>query len=148
MPDTKATIAERVGEAARAFQQQLTGHAPKDVSVVLNEDTLVITLHGALTPAEQAMAADPAGAARVQEFHRQLFAGSVASLLDDIRRIVGIEVREAAVAVESTAGALVHAFTTGTVVQVFRLAKRLPTASLETLVAKPNPHSTPTAPPA
>ena len=51
-----------------------TGHVPKSVTVVLSESTLVITLHGALSPAEKALAKSPAGAAQVQEFHRQLFA--------------------------------------------------------------------------
>ena len=48
----------------------------RSVTVVLSEDTLVITLHGALSPAEKALAQSPAGAAQVQEFHRQLFANS------------------------------------------------------------------------
>jgi uncharacterized protein YbcI len=86
VPEIKLTIAQQVAQAASAFQQQRTGHAPKSVTVVLSENTLVITLHGALTPAEQAVASDPAGAARVQEFHRQLFADSSEALRQDISR--------------------------------------------------------------
>ena len=67
------TMAQQIAQAAIAFQQQRTGHEPKSVAVVLSEDTLVITLHGALSPAEKALAQSPAGAAQVQEFHRQLF---------------------------------------------------------------------------
>jgi hypothetical protein len=37
------------------------------------EAKLMVTLHGALTPAEKALAQSPAGAAQVQEFHRQFF---------------------------------------------------------------------------
>ena len=44
--------------------------------VVLSANTLVIMLHGALTPAAHALAAGPAGAARVLENHRPLFADS------------------------------------------------------------------------
>ena len=67
------TVAEQVAQAVNAFQQQRTGHLPKAVTVVLSEDTLVVTLHEALSPAEKALARTPAGAAQVQEFHRQLF---------------------------------------------------------------------------
>jgi uncharacterized protein YbcI len=53
------TMAEQIAQAATALQQQRTGHVPKSVSVVLSGDTLVVTLHGALSPAEQAMAQNP-----------------------------------------------------------------------------------------
>ena len=68
------SVAQQIAQAAIAFQQKRTGHAPQSVAVVLSGDTLLITLHGALSPAEKALAQKPAGAAQVQEFHRQLFA--------------------------------------------------------------------------
>ena len=123
MPESKRTIAQQVAQAASVFQRQRTGHGPKAVTVVLSENTLVITLHGALTPAEQAMASDPAGAAQVQEFHRRLFADSSEALRQDIRRITGVDVREAAAEVETATGTVVHAFTSGTMVQVFLLSE-------------------------
>jgi uncharacterized protein YbcI len=92
------------------------------VTVVLSGETLVITLHGALSPAEKALAQSPAGAAQVQEFHRELFNNSSEALRQEIKRITGVEVREAAVEVEPTTGTVVQAFTTGTTVQVFLLA--------------------------
>ena len=116
------TMAQQVAEAVSVFQQQSTGHSPKAVTVVLSNDTLVVTLHEALSPAEKALANTPDGAAQVQEFHRQLFKDSVDLLRQEIRRITGIAVGEAAAEVETTTGAVVHAFTTGTMVQVFRLA--------------------------
>lgn len=119
------TMAQQVAQAARTFQHQQTGHAPKAVTVVLSDGTLVITLHGALTPAEQSMATTAEGAAKVQEFHRQLFASSVQTLREEIKRITGVEVREAAAEVETSTGTLVHAFTSGTMVQVFLLAAHL-----------------------
>jgi uncharacterized protein YbcI len=125
MDTCKSTMAQQVARAASAFQQQRTGHAPQSATVVLSEDTLVVTLHGALSPAEQALAKSPAGAAEVQEFHRQLFASSADSLRQEIRRITGVEVREATAEVETTTGTVVHAFTTGTIVQVFLLAQSL-----------------------
>ena len=108
---------------ASTMQEQRTGHAPQAVTVVLSEDTLVVTLHGALTPAEKALAQSPAGAAQVQEFHRQLFSNSCDAFKDEIRRITGRRVREAAAEVEAVTGNVVHAFTTGAMVQVFLLTK-------------------------
>lgn len=55
-------MAEQVARASRDFQQQRTGHAPAAVTVVLSNDTLVITLHEALTPAERALAQNATGA--------------------------------------------------------------------------------------
>ncbi len=116
-------MAQAIGEAANAFEKRRTGHAPKWVNVVLSDDTLVITLHEALTPAEKDLARSLAGAAQVQEFHRQLFNSSSATLRKEIRRITGVEVREATAEVEPTTGTVVQVFSTGTVVQVFLLAR-------------------------
>ena len=122
-------MAQQIAQAASAFEEQQTGHAPKSVTVVLSGETLVITLHGALSPAEQALAKSPGGAAQVQEFHRQLFADSADSLRQEIKRITGVEVREATAEVDPTTGTVVKVFTTGTKVQVFLLARGVPADS-------------------
>ena len=116
------SVAQQIAQAASAFEQRRTGHTPQSVAVILSENTLVITLHGALSPAEKALAQSPAGAAQVQEFHRQLFIDSADSLREEIKRITGVEVREATAEVEPTSGTVVQVFTTGTVIQVFLLA--------------------------
>ena len=122
MNKTNQTMAEQVAHALRDFQQQRTGHAPKSVTVVLSEGTLVITLHEALTPAEKALSRTPEGAAQVREFHRELFQNSLGPLRAEIERITGVAVREAAAEIETATGAMVQVFTTGTMVQVFQLA--------------------------
>ena len=126
MDTIPTTMAEQIAAAASRFQQQRTGHAPQSVTVVYGLDTLVITLHGALSPAEIALAQSAAGAAQVQEFHRQLFASSSGVLRQEIKRISGRDVQEAAAEVEPATGSVVHAFTTGAMVQVFHIAERLP----------------------
>jgi uncharacterized protein YbcI len=126
MDKSTVTVAEQIAQAAIALQEKRTGHVPKAVTVVLTEDTLVVTLHDALSPAEKALARTPAGAAQVQEYHRQLFGNSSESLRQEIKRIAGVEVREATAEVETTTGAVVHAFTKGTMVQVFLLAHGVP----------------------
>jgi len=114
-------MAQQVAEAARTFQERQTGNSPKAVTVVLSDDTLVVTLHDALSPAEIELSKTPDGAAQVQQYHRQLFESSAHLLRKEIRRITGVKVREAAVEVETKTGAVVHAFTSGRMVQVFRL---------------------------
>ena len=113
MNKSNSTMAEQVAQAAIAFEERRTGHAPKSVTVVLSDNTLVITLHGALSPAETALAKTAAGAAQIQEFHRQLFLDSAASLRQEIKRITGVEVREATAEIEPTTGTVVQVFTTG-----------------------------------
>ncbi|HEV3238267.1 MAG TPA: Na-translocating system protein MpsC family protein [Gemmataceae bacterium] len=135
MHKSKSTMAQQIAQAAIAFEQRRTGnHLPKSVTVVLSEGTLVITLHEALSPAERALAQSPAGAIQMQEYHRQLFANSSDSLRQEIQRITGMEVREATAEIEPATGAVVQAFTTGTVVQVFLLAG---SAAMETWMETP-----------
>jgi uncharacterized protein YbcI len=116
-----SNIAEQLARLASRLQEQRTGHVPTAVTVVLGEDTLVVTLHDALTPAEKALACSPEGAAQVQEFHRQLFANSTHAMLEEIARITGRQVREAAAEIETSTGTVIHAFSTGAMVQVFLL---------------------------
>lgn len=120
------TMAEQVAQAIGVFQEKRTGYPPRAVTVVLSDDTLVVTLHEALSPAEKALSRTPEGAIQVQEYHRQLFKDSVDLLRQEIRRITGVAVGEAAAEVETTTGATVHAFATGTMVQVFQLAGSIP----------------------
>jgi uncharacterized protein YbcI len=123
------TVAHQIAQLASAFEKRRSGRVPKSVTVVLSENTLVITLHGTLTPAEKAMAKTPSGAAQVQEFHKQLFNNTADELRQEIEKITGVEVREAAAEVEPNTGTVVKVFTTGSVVQVFLLAAGVPTDS-------------------
>jgi uncharacterized protein YbcI len=121
MNNAETIMAQEVAQVAIAFQTQQTGHAPGSVTVVISQDTLVITLHDALTPAEKAMAVNSEGAAKVQEFHRQLFHASADSLRKEITRITGRDVKEATAEVQPGNGTVVHAFTSGNLVQLFTL---------------------------
>lgn len=129
MEKLEPSVAQQIARIACAFEQQRSGRLPKSVTVVLSENTLVITLHGTLTPAERALAKSPDGAAQVQEFHKQLFDNSADSLRQEINKVIGVEVREAAAEVEPNSGTVVQVFTTGTVVQVFLLSGDVPADS-------------------
>lgn len=129
MDRPNSSIARRIAQAASVFELQRTGHAPRSVTVVMSDTTLVITLHGALTQAEMALAESPEGTAQIQEFHRQLFGNSSVSLREEIKRITGVEVREATAEVEPKTSTVVGVFTTGTTVQVYLLANAVPAES-------------------
>jgi uncharacterized protein YbcI len=123
MQNPGSVMAQEVAKVVSASQHQRTGLVPEAVTVVLSDTTLVVTLHGALSPAERALAKTPAGAAQVQEFHRQLFTNSAEPLCQEIKRITGVDVRQAIAEVEPATGAVLQVFNTGTVVQVFLLAE-------------------------
>jgi uncharacterized protein YbcI len=114
---SKPSIAEQIAQAAWTFEQQRTGHGAQSMMVTLNENMLFITLRDALSPAELAIAQRPSGAAQVQLFHQELFAGYAESLKREVQRITGTQVNEATVLV----------FTSGTMILVLLLADSVPT---------------------
>jgi uncharacterized protein YbcI len=119
------TVAHKIAQLASNFELKRSGRRPKSVTVVLSENTIVITLHGTLTPAEKALAQTPEGAAQVQEFHKQLFNDTAGSLREEIKKITGVEVRDAVAEIEPATGMVLKVFTTGAVVQVFLMADNL-----------------------
>jgi len=116
------TLVQEIAEAVIAFQDRATGHVPKAVTVVLSQDTLVVVLHEALSPAEKDLARSPKGATQVQEFDRQLFSAASRELQDDMKRITGVEWTEAVAEVEPTTGGMVQAFARAADIQVLHLA--------------------------
>src|SRR5690348_4306752 len=108
MEKTMPSMARKIAQAANTFERQRTGHVPQSVTVILSGETLVITLHGSLSPVEMELAKTPAGALQVQEFHRELFKSFASNLREEIKKITGVEVREAAAEVEPTTGSVVQ----------------------------------------
>jgi uncharacterized protein YbcI len=118
-------MAQQIAQSAIALEEQRLGRKPKSVTVVIGGDTLVITMHGVLSPAEMSIAINSAAAAQLQEFHQYLFDHSITSLRQEIRRITGLEICDVA----NNKAAAVQVFPIGTVVQVFLLAGRIPADS-------------------
>lgn len=129
MDMTDKNKAQQIALAAIEFERRRTGNTPRAVTVVLSEQTLVITLHGALSPAERALARSAEGAAQVHDFHRRLFATAAESLRRQIKDITGVEVREATAEVEPATGTVIGVFTSGNTVQVYQLAADVPSES-------------------
>jgi uncharacterized protein YbcI len=126
MDQSSPTRAQQIAWAASDFERQRTGRVPKSVAVALTGNTLVVTLHGVLSPAEQAVARSAAGIGELQEFYRLLFTNAAGPLRQEIKRITGVDVREATAGVRAATAGVVPVFTTSTVVQVFLLAGNLP----------------------
>jgi uncharacterized protein YbcI len=118
---TSPKVPEELAAIALSLQTERTGHAPKAVTVVASDETVVVTLHEALTPAEKMLAKTSDGAAQVEGYHRALFAVSCEELRREIQRLTGRKIKESAVVLEPATGAIVHAFTSGTIVQIFQL---------------------------
>ncbi len=126
MGEIQITVAQKIAQAAIAFQRECTGVAPESVTVLLGEETLVVTLHEAFSPAEKEMARSSEGAARVHEYHRQLFQNSAAGLHQEIQRILGVQVRASKVEMEPSSGRFVEVFPSGDMIQVFQLSSPVP----------------------
>jgi|SRR5687767_10266429 len=122
MTQFETSIAKQVAQAAAICHLERTGQACESVAVVLSGDTLVVTLHGALSPAERALSGTLEGAGKVQEYHKRLFTSALEPLRQQIKKIVGAEVLEATAEIEATKGTMVQVFTTGAMVQVFLLS--------------------------
>ena len=110
MSEANLEMAKQVALVACDFEQQRAGRAPKSVTALLNDDTVIITLREMLSPAEKDLAKSPAGAAQVQEFHRLLFGSTCGSLRRAIEEITNVGVREATSEVAAETGTVVHVF--------------------------------------
>ena len=112
--------AKQLADVVRQFEKERTGRMPVSVTAELVDVSLVITLHGELSPAEMDLAKTPEGVTEVQELHRKLFLTSCGSLLKEIEVITGVAVLEATSEVTTD---------TGTVVQIFVLAASVPSST-------------------
>jgi len=123
MTQFETEIAKKVAQAAVTCHLDRTGLAPDSVAVVLSGDTLVVTLHGALSLAERTMAKTEAGAAKVQEFHSQLFSSSLDPFARQVKEILGADLLDAKAVADPGTGTVMQVFTkgNGTMVQMFLL---------------------------
>ena len=139
MDKSTVSMAQQIAQAASIFEKQRTGIEPTTVSVVLVDETLVVSLRGALSKVEKSFATTPQGASHLQQFHRELFNSSMEPMRQEIERITGVPVREASVEVEPASGAVAQVFPTGTMVQVFLLAGKVSAESWSSSDQLPGP---------
>ncbi len=110
MIDPGPPRARQIARAASAFQREAAGRPPESVAVALAGETLVVTLRGTLSPAEQALARTQAGAALLQDFYRGVFASAGGPLRQEVARVTGADVRETTAEVQAASGTLVLVF--------------------------------------
>ena len=121
MDHLHGTIGQQIARAAHLLEKRRSMQGRKWEAVFMNEDTILIALHGSLTAAEKIVAQSPAGAAEVLDFHRQLFTNASDTLRQQIKCITGMEVCATTGEIDPAIGSVVHLFTTDTVVQEFPL---------------------------
>lgn len=121
MHRTPQNFNQSIAQAVRDFEKRRTKHSRKWMAVFLNEQTMVIAIHGTLTATEKVLAQSLAGAIQVREFHRHLFANLSASLLRKILCITGMKVQYTTAEIEPTTDSVVQIFTSDTVREEFLL---------------------------
>ncbi|MBI3466940.1 MAG: DUF2294 family protein [Planctomycetes bacterium] len=110
MDEPSSRMAKQIGQAASDYEYERTGHRPTSVTVVLTGDTLVVSLPGVMSRVEMDLAKNPAGAACVREFHRQVFANSCGPLRQAIESVTGVKVREGRSELWTETGKVVQMF--------------------------------------
>jgi uncharacterized protein YbcI len=103
---------QKIGLAAQAFEKRRTKHGRDWVAVFMNEETMVIALHGLLTAEEKTLVQSPAGAAKVRKLHEELFASLSGTVHRMITCITGAVVKKTTAEIEPKTGRVVHIFTT------------------------------------
>jgi uncharacterized protein YbcI len=111
----KSNMAQQIARAAVAFVCQRTGRAPGSVVVAQTDETLVITLHNILAPAERPQSRQLEKTSKQYELYRELFAESSGWLRREVSRITELQVLAVTAAVEAATGAVVVVLTTGRV---------------------------------
>ncbi|WP_020476440.1 Na-translocating system protein MpsC family protein [Zavarzinella formosa] len=124
MDKSQENIGEKIARAARDSEKRHTSHGREWAAVFMIEDTVVIALHGSLTDEEKSLVRSPAGAARVREFHRRLFADVTDGLAGRIRRITGMKIRDKTSEIDLASGSVAQIFTTKTVLAESLFAPR------------------------
>lgn len=119
-------LARTVAHVAASFEHVLLGRAPTSVSVVAEDDWMVVHLHEPFSRTERRIAGDAEGARKVREFHGYLFDNTLDSLLRQIRRRTGVELRGAIAHVDTQTGSVLKTLTTQPAVDLFLLGPGLP----------------------
>ena len=119
-------LARTVAHVAASFEHVLLGRAPTSVSVVAEDDWMVVHLHEPFSPTERRLAGDEEGARKVREFHRDIFDNSLDALLRQIRQRTGVELRGGIAHVDTQTGSVLKTLTTQPAVDLFLLGTGLP----------------------
>lgn len=100
------------------FEEEEMGVRPSRVTVMVEEDLVVVHLREVLSPSERALARTEAGQAMLQRFNTLLFnSGSSPSVMEQVSQVLRREVVEVQTSLSSLSGSLVVVFALGEAVQ-------------------------------
>jgi hypothetical protein len=130
-------LARRVAHAAGTFEHLLVGRVPLSVTVVADDDWMVLSIHEAFSAGER-QAANHAnhanhgngGFARVDAYHRHLFSHGLEALCGHVRTCTGVWFRGGAVHVDRATGSVLKTLTTRPAVDMFLLGEGVPTLGI------------------
>ncbi|WP_171470581.1 Na-translocating system protein MpsC family protein [Frigoriglobus tundricola] len=106
---SQRTVGQRIARLVRDFEQRHTQHGREWWAVFLNEETIVIALHGSLSKAE---CTSMGSCVQVAQHLRRLFADT--ALVRSIKSASGMVVRDTIVEIAPATGGVVLLLTTDT----------------------------------
>lgn len=107
-------LSSSLAKTIARFEEEEMGVRPSRVTVVVEEDLVIVHLREVLSPSERALARTEAGQAMLQRFNTLLFnSGSSPSVLEQVSQVLRREVVEVQTSLSSLSGSLVVVFSLG-----------------------------------
>ncbi len=101
------------------FEEEEMGVRPSRVTVMVEDDVVIVHLREVLSPSERALARTEAGQAMLQRFNTLLFnSGSSPSVMAQVAQVLRREVVEVQTSLSALSGSLVVVFALGEAVQL------------------------------
>lgn len=121
------TPARQVASAVSGFEHGLLGRSPTSVTVIGTGSWMVVHFHEPFSALERRLAREnDAGAERVREFHRDLFARTAGALLEHVHAATGVRFHGAIAHVDTATGSVVKTLATIPDVDLFVMGRGLP----------------------
>ncbi|MFM8415069.1 MAG: Na-translocating system protein MpsC family protein [Planctomycetota bacterium] len=113
--------------AVGTFEHGLLGRSPTSVTVIGTGSWMVVHLHEPFSALERRLAReDEAGAERVRQFHRDLFARTAGALLEHVEAATGVRFHGAIAHVDTATGSVIKTLATIPDVDLFVMGRGLP----------------------
>lgn len=107
-------LSSSLAETIARFEEEEMGVRPSRVTVMVEEDLVIVHLREVLSPSERALARTEAGQAMLQRFNTLLFnSGSSPSVMEQVSQVLKRQVVEVQTSLSSLSGSLVVVFSLG-----------------------------------
>jgi len=107
-------LSSSLAETIARFEEEEMGVRPSRVTVVVEDDLVIVHLRDILSPSERALARTEAGQAMLQRFNTLLFnSGSSPSVMEQVAQVLKRQVVEVQTSLSSLSGSLVVVFSLG-----------------------------------